>query len=700
MMSKTLCNSVFSLWYSVKQKKKITQSCTKKTQRNTELIIFFLTFSFSHICFPQSIKDTVIILNQVDVTAQRIFAKETAGMNVSTVDSSVMTEKVNLSLSDLLSENTPIYIKNHGRGALSTASFRGTAASHTQVTWNGINVNSPMTGMIDFSLIPVYIVDDLNLKHGSASIADNSGGLGGSINISNSADWNNKLNIKAMQGVGSYSTFDEFLSFSAGNKTIQSKTRVYHNYSKNNYTFINRLIGNIDPETGNIINPLDTNKHADYKRYGILQEIYLRPASNSIFSVKWWSQKTDRSIPRVTSYEGDENANINKQYDTDNNLIIDWHRYGSRSKFAARSAVAHKLLDYMSWYFIDGIGYEPDVYSKSKHTGFLNVLDYNFKFNSNYSLDARLNVDYHSVSSRDSVIGIDIYNKKRLETSFFLAGKATFFDRINLNLMLRQDMKGDKSSPLIPFLGFDFRVLKNKDWVLKGNIAQNYRHPSLNDLFWQPGGNPDLKPEKGTGFEIGTEYQLKSDLFELKSATVFFRNKVDDWITWLPTYKGYWQPFNINRVLSQGIESNLQSSVKTGTIMYKLLCSYSYTSSVNYGELMIWGDDSYGKQLPFIPLHSGNIFGTVTCYGFKFTWQFNAYSERFTTTAGNLAERNWIYPYFMNDISFGKDLKMNYLTINLTFKIYNLFDETYHTILYRPMPRRNYFFMISVGFVK
>ncbi len=162
------------------------------------------------------IKDSVFRIKEVAVVSERIFVKEEAGMKQSRVDTVVLRDKANLSLSQLLSENTPVFIKEHGRGALATASFRGTAASHTQVNWNGININNPMAGMVDFSLIPVYIVDDLNLKHGSASLADRSGGLGGSINIENSVDWQNRFGLKYMQGIGSYSTFDEFLSVGFG----------------------------------------------------------------------------------------------------------------------------------------------------------------------------------------------------------------------------------------------------------------------------------------------------------------------------------------------------------------------------------------------------------------------------------------------------------------------------------------------------
>ncbi|MCF8400714.1 MAG: TonB-dependent receptor plug domain-containing protein, partial [Bacteroidales bacterium] len=212
--------------------------------------------------FSQGIQDSVFQLKTVQVKAEQLFDKEEAGMKQMRVDSVILLEKVNLSLSDVLSENTSVFIKEHGRGALASASFRGTAPSHTQVNWNGININNPMAGMVDFSLIPVYVIDDVQLKFGAASIAGQSGGLGGSVNIGNRIDWQSEPAFRYIQGIGSYSTFDEFLQFGFGNSKIRSRTRLYHNYSKNDYTFINRGIGNVDPNTGSIVNPLDTNHNA------------------------------------------------------------------------------------------------------------------------------------------------------------------------------------------------------------------------------------------------------------------------------------------------------------------------------------------------------------------------------------------------------------------------------------------------------
>lgn len=657
------------------------------------LIIFILTL-FSRISWSQGIRDSIFHLQGVNIFAERIFKKEEAGMKETRVDSVVLLQKVNLSLSELLSENTSVFIKSHGRGALATASFRGTAASHTQVTWNGLNINSPMAGMVDFSLIPVYIIDDMNLKHGTASIADQSGGLGGSISISNRVNWNNKWNLKYIQGIGSYSTYDEFLQFGGGNKKIQTKTRLYHNYSKNDYKFLNRGIANIDPVTGNITHPMDTNKLADYTKYGLLQEIYYRPFYTHTFSAKYWGQWADRAIPRATSYEGAENSNINQQIDNDHKAVVDWSNYGEKYKFALRAGYSQKQLDYSLKNFVPGYGMIPAVYSESMQKSSLNNASYSYNINENFSLESSIDFNAHFVESQDSVKKVG-YKQSREELSTFLALRKSFLNRININLMARQEWTDYEILPFVPYAGFDFKILKNQDWIFKGNIARNYNQPSLNDLYWQPGGNPDLLPEEGVSFEFGSEFQKVLGSHYIKSEITAYRSDIDNWIIWIPSYKGYWEPKNIRRVLSKGVELSLLFRGKIGKVDYRLSGNYAYTKSINYGDPMVWGDESYGKQLVYIPLHSGNLITTLAYSGFTLTYQHNSYSERYTTSSNDVTRRDWLYPYYMNDLSLRKELFIKTSKFSAEFKIYNLFNETYHSILYRPMPKRNYMLLLT-----
>lgn len=662
-----------------------------------QIAVILILLSLSSIGLSQGIVDSVFVLPSATVSSDRIFEKESAGMKSAKIDSLVLAQKINLSLSDLLSENTPVFIKNHGRGALSTASFRGTAPSHTKVVWNGLQISNPMAGMVDFSLIPIYVIDDISLNYGTASIIDGSGGLGGSVSISNSANWNDKFNLKYLQSVGSFNSFDEYLSVGAAWEKISFKARIYHNYSENDFTFINRGIGEIDAETGEIVNPLDTNSNADYKKYGILQEIYYRPNLNNQLSVKYWGQYSDRTIPRATSYEGPDNSNLNSQQDTDHKFVLSWNRIKENSKLSVLGGYSSKYLIYTLMNNISGVGLYPALYSISRNQTYSGDVKYSYEFNDKFFVSVGSNFNFNFVSSKDTVVN-NGYDKDRSEFSSFVALSLNPISRLNLNLILRQNLVNFELIPIIPFLGIDYRVFKDHDLILKANVARNYNIPSLHDLYWQPGGNPDLLPEEGVSCELGIEYLKKSDKISFSSELTAFHSNVKNWILWVPSFRGYWEPRNIEKVISQGLELNAKVDFKFKLFSFSFIGAYSYTNSKNYGNPLVWGDESYGKQLVYVPLHSGNLLGRVMFKGFYLSFQHNSYSERFTTSTNDVSRRDWLYPYFMNDLIFGWFNEFDKMNFSAELKVYNLFNETYHSVLYRPMPGRNFVLSLMIEF--
>ncbi|MBQ2395173.1 MAG: Plug domain-containing protein, partial [Alistipes sp.] len=66
------------------------------------------------------------------------------GTQQTKLDTTALKENIALSMADVLTFNTSIFVKSYGRATLSTVAFRGTSPSHTQVQWNGMKINSPM----------------------------------------------------------------------------------------------------------------------------------------------------------------------------------------------------------------------------------------------------------------------------------------------------------------------------------------------------------------------------------------------------------------------------------------------------------------------------------------------------------------------------------------------------------------------------
>ena len=129
-------------------------------------------------------------------------------------DTVALKENIALSMADVLTFNSSIFVKNYGRATLSTVAFRGTSASHTQVTWNGMRINNPMLGMTDFSMIPSYFVDGSEVYHGATSVNVTGGGIGGAVELSTKQQEHRGLDLQYIQSLASFSTHDEYLRVS------------------------------------------------------------------------------------------------------------------------------------------------------------------------------------------------------------------------------------------------------------------------------------------------------------------------------------------------------------------------------------------------------------------------------------------------------------------------------------------------------
>ena len=148
-------------------------------------------------------------LDEITVTANRPI--KDIGVEKTNFDSLALKENISLSMADVLAYNSSVFVKNAGKATLSTVAFRGTSPSHTQVTWNGMKISNPMMGMTDFSTIPAYFIDRAALLHGTSSVNETGGGLGGAVRLATIPDAPDGLNMQYVQGIGSFSTFDEFL---------------------------------------------------------------------------------------------------------------------------------------------------------------------------------------------------------------------------------------------------------------------------------------------------------------------------------------------------------------------------------------------------------------------------------------------------------------------------------------------------------
>ena len=630
------------------------------------------------------------------------------GIQQTKFDSVVLKENIALSIADVLTFNSSIFVKSYGRATLSTVAFRGTSPSHTQVTWNGMRINNPMLGMTDFSMIPSYFIDDASLLHGTSSVSETGGGLGGAVKLSTKPAQSEGFGLQYVQGVGSFKTFDEFLRLTYGNDKWQISTRAVYSSSPNEYKYRNHdKKENIYDDNHNIIGqyyPTERNRSGSFKDLHILQEAYYNTGNGDRFGLSAWYINSNRELPMLTTDYGEEADFDNRQREQTFRGVLSWDHMRSSWKVAAKAGYIHMWMAY-DYKRDAGNGVMASMTrSRSKINTFYGQVDGEYYLNK-WLFTASLSAHQHFVESRDkniilqqgekAVVG---YDKGRIELSGALSAKWRPTERVGVSVVLREEMFGTDWSPFIPALFIDGVLSKRGNIVAKASVSRNYRFPTLNDLYFLPGGNPNLRKERGWTYDAGLSFAIgREGVYSLSGSASWFDSYVDDWIIWLPTTKGFFSPRNIKRVHSYGVELKADGAVSLSRDWHLGLSStFSWTPSKNQGEPMSPADQSVGKQLPYVPEISATLTGELSWRTWSFLYKWCHYSERYTMSSNDISLSGNLPPYYMSNITLEKRFSLTWADLSLKGAVNNLFDEEYLSVLSRPMPGINFEFFLGI----
>ena len=310
-------------------------------------------------------------------------------------------------------------------------------------------------------------------------------------------------------------------------------------------------------------------------------------------------------------------------------------------------------------------------------------------FTSNVSMYQHLvRSEDKNVILQDGSKAIVGYDKGRIELSGSVSAKWQPFEPVGLSVVLREEMSGDKWASLIPAFFIDGLLSRKGNIMVKASVSRNYRFPTLNDLYFLPGGNPDLKNEQGFSYDACISFDVgKEKVYKLSGGMNWFDSYIEDWIIWLPTTKGFFSPRNVKKVHAYGIEVKANLAVLPAKDwLIDLNSSYSWTPSINEGEKMSPADQSVGKQLPHVPEHSASLTGRLSWQTCAYLYKRAFYSERFTMSSNDYTLTGHLPRYFMSNISLEKGLSFKPVDIQLKFAVNNLFNEDYLSVLSRPMP--------------
>jgi vitamin B12 transporter len=620
-------------------------------------------------CYTAVQAQDTLRLPAAEVVALRGAAAAT-GLRTDSPDSLLLAQSTQLTLAELLPRNG-VYLKSYGGGGLASIGIRGASASQTPVIWNGINLQSSSNGQNDFSLLPVFLFDKLTVQPGSTSAAWGSGAIGGAVLLSSSVHPGEKLfGVRTAAQAGSFGENGQAVQVLAQRTNTAVSVRGVRQRVLNNFPYTNYTLPG---------SPEQKLSHAGTFMQAATADLAWVPkrSSNQRFGAHVWLQENNRDLPPTLL----QTESFSNQYDRSARFLLTHlsSMRGGKLLSNSRAAFIRDELIYTSGYIGDSISHTQ---------AFTQITETEWKWTGEKGLS--FNAGINNTFAQTEVTRF-LSKRSQNRTSIFLLTEVTRFSNWRIAAQFRTEQVNGKLIQPVGSLGAEFML--SKMFSLLGNVSRNYRLPTFNDLYWQPGGNPDLRPEKSWNAEGTLRSVVHSGAFNLGYAFTGFARLVTDWIQWVPQ-GNVWSPRNVLEVWNRGGEVRLDAAYSFRKFNFSINSGYDYVRSVSLRSLYP-NDNSVGKQLIYTPAH--RAFGVFSIRRkntyITYTHQFTSY--RFTSTD----HTTYLPAYQLAQLTIGTRINRKTFSAESFIRINNLYNEVWEAVALRPVQLRSIQIGLRIDFI-
>ena len=537
------------------------------------------------------------------------------------------------SASEYLVRDPRIAIRQYVPGSVSTISLGGANSEQTRILWGGIDISSGASGVLDLSLVPAAMISQSSIVGGVNSSSFDVSGIGSSILLENATDgkdqFHSAFSFSSIENTGvSVANGGSF-----GSTSYSSKIQV--NRNQNNYSY------QMGPYSGTMVG-------ASNSALNFLQRFQGDLGTYAWTTDLWYteSEKLSRGsiiTPVNISYLDDKllrvKLGLKSKSGSDFQLYSGNERQSYTDTNSALSVIDTNL--YTQW------------------TGY-----YGYKDSLN-KLTLRANYYNAGGSSRDAKMFVPQLGYERLSGNWKIKLNSTVF----------------KANPLL-----SITTTRNLQFYgAKGyfSLGNSFRLPTLNELYWQPGGNPELVPERG----IGAKWlvQKTNGAYQWMFTTDQFL--MDHLIQWVPTANGNWSPINYKSVYTGSSTARISRVNK--------FSSLSWTYTLNTSRVLNSenpGDPSIGKSLIYRPLNQSTFLYEQKLKTMVFQMRAFQTGLRYTlrdnSASGILPAERWV------DISLSAS---PWKGVRSMLTLHNVTNASRAQFQYYPLPGRYISIQLSIN---
>lgn len=603
-------------------------------------------------------KDTT--LKEISVEARRNPSNDvrvnefSPGEKIKTIDSATLQQYQMQSMANLLAQQSSVFIKSYSFNGLATLNFRGSSAAQSAVLWNGVPLQNAALGMADVSTIPVTLMSKVNVVYGGSAALWGSGNVGGALLLENEVPVfdTGRRSLSISGGAGSFSQYMGALKGSTANKKYYFSVNAFGQAAENDFSYTaatgtRQKMQNGALQSGSLL------LHAAVNDSPLVINAYL------------WLQQYVRRVPPALF----ENFSGKKQTDGSLRFLVDWQRK------IAKSTLYGKLA-----FIRDKIQYDDDAIMVNTENSVRQVymeLGWRKKFGrfGQLLLFTPCQFSWMGIGAKDG----DTIQQERLGIAGGYEIKA-FKERMSLALNARGELIDGKDI-LLPGGSLSFRLT---DWLsLKANVQRTYRTPTLNELYYYPGGNKNLKAEQGLTEDVGYVVKVRVSRFSVYHELSAFNRDVEDWIYWVGG--AIWTPHNIAEVNSRGMETENRVGYTLGNLVLHIGVNTSYVLATTMSSY-IYNDGSVGRQIPYTPRYNGQLNVGFEYRGLSVNYNHTYTGYRFTTTD----ESSYLLPYNTGNLQLMYNRLLRKHELQFIASCNNIWNRKYQVVAERPMPGINW----------
>ncbi|MCC2548287.1 TonB-dependent receptor plug domain-containing protein [Hymenobacter sp. BT175] len=615
------------------------------------------------------------MLPSVRVEATRT-SRFSVGSTTLSFDSATLAQYRAGTVADLLSARSAVYLKNYGPGQLSSISLRGTSARHTAVLWNGFNINLPSLGEADFALFPLTGQQQVIVQPGPAGATYGTGAVGGTVLLGSTGTWGRGLQSSVQLDAGSFGLRAGNGEVSFSNERVSVRTAALYREAANDFPYTAF-------EAGSRVRRRQEN--AAFRQWSLTQDVAVRLGRQSELLASAWLTDADRQIQPAM---GSAN-NHARERDQSRRALLGYRHVSRRHESVVRAAWFDDVLNYRNDN-VDSRSRVKTTQVQAEHT--INFLPH---------LSLRLGTEVQHFSAV-----VDGYGERRTENRA-AAFSLLRFDpsaRLRLSANMRQAFLSNRRPPLTPTLGAEWVIWQKRnaeasspvqqELTLKGNASRSYRAPTLNERYWRPGGQPNLLPESGFGYEGGLGYEAIRPGCSLQASMTAYQQLVNDWVQWVahPT-DGYYLPRNLKLVRTRGVEASARASWHRAGYRLTAQAAAAFTQARKLSGHAADFDPT-NRQLPYVPLTTATFSTDQTWRNWQLGTVLSYTGYRYTDASAT----DFLPSYLLLNATVGRTQPLgSHLLLTGLVQGYNLTNRTYQNYAYRAMPPRSVNLSLRLG---